>query len=955
MAETIQEFLQGAQVGYETATVVPLTATDRLASFTLSIHEDYTVTLPLDLGFGENAFMEVWLPEQQQMQVAVEVGWDYTTSFEVTDTQFSWTLQSGDRPLTIQVDATLSDYVGYGRAGVLWARLCQACDPAGGDGTPATFQINRTYAVSLLDSKQISITTTGSTDPLQLDIQASFLPTDLIPGVSDGLHPDALDVLRTKINCGVEAHAAISYGLVDPLSEDPRSAISVLFSDVQLDLLTVYSEFLRPLVAPMAEAIKPFAGFVDSLLAPLPVVSQVAGKDISLLDLPSWLNSLTFVGSEILGDNAGEIVSAFSSAKSTALWVQQVIGIWNSLASMEVPVLPSWSVDDFSVRFSAGKWTPNLSGQQGEDSFGDFVQQFTSDVAAVLNSLRGRTQSGSQASVTMQLPFISKTGSGILALLTGDSQTQLFSVNGIIDTGPISLGAATFPILPPWLEVALRPTINLGLELGAGYDAQGVAEVTSLVERDVAASGVSSWAEFTEWIGDEYDGTERVLRYVSPLLEGFYLDDHVQRHGTGSQLPYESSSDAPEGWLNFDLNVEAFAGLDLKVVKAGVTLSVTPGADFEVDLNDLPNKVNGVWPADVPSSMWTYDGRIRPSELSQIWYVDPLALVNGSVAFTVGLSVGIQLEVFGFTILDKSIKIAEETLWKKTLGADDAEIMRNVPRNLPVFAHQEGSALVLHMKPDHPDERRENTNAMRDGPDNIVNERFEVKSLGWIDQRDHSKGERVAVFFSENTADGDPPYVHQAVFPALDVENPVGIRDIFATGDDANPDDGDDMIVIDSSVHAGASLSGGAGNDTLIYSSRNVYDENWVLLDPAGAARFAEAPVMTRSKAATAMMSWGAAPAAIDYTVVAAPTNSSAGRAMARPAWRIAAKTCSTGAPAMMCSKAVRAMMSISGARVTISSSRTMRSRILMVAKTGFSWRAGGNKLRTVTSWPKMT
>ena len=59
----------------------------------------------------------------------------------------------------------------------------------------------------------------------------------------------------------------------------------VEFRDVGLDLGSFISDFLSPVVSEVQKFTEPFQPVIDVVTAPIPVVSDLAGRDITLVDL----------------------------------------------------------------------------------------------------------------------------------------------------------------------------------------------------------------------------------------------------------------------------------------------------------------------------------------------------------------------------------------------------------------------------------------------------------------------------------------------------------------------------------------------------------------------------------------------------------------------------------------------------------------------------------------------
>ena len=340
--------------------------------------------------------------------------------------------------------------------------------------------------------------------------------------------------------------------------------------------------------------------------------------------------------------------------------------------------------------------------------------------------------------------------------------------------------------------------------------------LTTAIERRIDDGSITTVSGLVQ----ELSQSERKDAYQRLVNDGFYLNDH----STGSamedssegldDLTYDGPGDTPELTLHLALKGDAYAGGDIWIAKAKAGVTAGLEAQIGFDLNDLPNPSGDSGdPLDptYPDSEqgYQYDGRVHRSELRTIWDADAQAVFNtlGDLSFV--LKAYVLLEVLSVNIIDESVTIVDEPIFQFTIPGKltDAQILAGESRHEPYFAAQEGDTLYLVMN----NELRRYTNADRTGSDTITDERFDVGSLGWMDESEHAQGERIEVYFSENLGAGnESPYRHRCEFE--------GVRRIVAFGHVGQVDDhGDEMIVINSSVHADADLWLGAGNDTLIY------------------------------------------------------------------------------------------------------------------------------------------
>jgi Ca2+-binding RTX toxin-like protein len=205
---------------------------------------------------------------------SVDVGWDATLKLGVNDSAgfFLDTTPATGTEFTVSVSANELNLVDKDATiGLLRSTVS--------DDTDAPSSFTGTYAVRLSEADDrltfpefagidLTSTLTGVAD-INLKAQAEFDP-------SSPINPR----LRADINIDW------SFAGSDPESTDPYGDVpSVVFNNVQFDLGAFMGGFAAPIVTRIQAVTKPMQPLLDVLLAPIPVVSDLAGTPITFASM----------------------------------------------------------------------------------------------------------------------------------------------------------------------------------------------------------------------------------------------------------------------------------------------------------------------------------------------------------------------------------------------------------------------------------------------------------------------------------------------------------------------------------------------------------------------------------------------------------------------------------------------------------------------------------------------
>lgn len=788
---------------------------DETILFQLSLgHADsYAGALALDLAMGPQPTMEALLGIDSAVDVAVN--WRLELTFGVDEQGFFVATSAADE-LQVDVAASLSpDFAGKGRVGVFVADMTAQANHLS--------SFNGTYAVDIQDgdgdnrlgpTEYAGVRTIGiltGQGQADLVIAASFFP-----------YFEDMSPLGSLFNLAVTAEASARYSLASAITDvfnaegdqvlpfgDP---VRVDFQNIKLDLGTFFSEFVDPAISKVQEVLAPIKPVVDFLTDPVPVISDLAGEDLSMFDLAARAVALT--GSATGMENARTVLKLIDGLLDLGPIAESLEGK-TSLGSFSAEYEFDLSKDPEPEAYSK----PKMTFEQKEELILDEIKR------SYLPAKRFFTDFGG----AIQFPFLQDPGV-VYRMLLGDTSAELLTFG--ID---FSLGfrfGYTFPIFPGLLNVELGLEFSAALDLDAGYDCFGLA----MMNRQL---------DFT----DEESLRLSVTNNLARLGDGFYFDDHVPT-ADGVSLVQDGdcaignpNKDQPELSVTAKLYAGASAGLDLYVLQAKAGVNAFLAADILFDLNDLPlpqtpeqadyvrEALDGV-ALSVPQAPYQYDGRVRINELELITYADVAGIFNYSGDLRAGLEafvkVKIDLFLFSITLLDLRYEIFSGVLYDFNIyQLDDAQVLAGVRLWAPVLGAADSSGnLVLHMGEAGATSEnglagtgllRQHTSEDRKTRDNETDEAYHIRSRGLTDPLDPEGGETLEVTFLvkewSTGPDGQPTFR----WVARGKETFEKVRHVSAFGGG-----GSDQIIVASNVAADVSFEGGEGNDELIYAGTGI-------------------------------------------------------------------------------------------------------------------------------------
>jgi intracellular sulfur oxidation DsrE/DsrF family protein len=254
-------------------------------------------------------------------------------------------------------------------------------------------------------------------------------------------------------------------------------APEVGFNNVRLDLGAFISDFLGPIVTSIDNAIKPFDPILNALTARLPVISDLLGRNYSILDLAAAF---------------GKVDRRFIDA---VLQIRALIGdIAAAAASGENIVIDMGSIANLGSTLSQKGGAANLNPNS-------LITGADADLSGSSQSESAIRKSQSVTGGGFQFPILKP--SNVFKLLLGQEVT-LFTY----DVPRLEVGASIdlrFSIFGP-LVARFGGSISAFVDLAFGFDTKGL--------NDFRQSG-----------------------NVIDILDGFYISDRQNADGTGPDVP----------------------------------------------------------------------------------------------------------------------------------------------------------------------------------------------------------------------------------------------------------------------------------------------------------------------------------------------------------------------------------------------------------------------------------
>ncbi|MEB3339666.1 hypothetical protein [Okeania sp.] len=332
------------------------------------------------------------------------------------------------------------------------------------------------------------------------------------------------------------------------LSEDNKDFATletVAFNNVNLDLGSFISDFLGPVAEEVKKVTKPIEPVIDAITDPIPVISDLAGKDISLLDLAE---AFGYAEVGMIRDIAAivELINAIPENTENLLIPLGDLELVGQSEGAGGTVRRSSSNSGFNYLDQIGniedvKDFPGVDLQQ-TDGIDGFIDETSGGTKSLLEGLKNNKYGA------FDFPILNDP-SQVFGLLLGQPAVLV-----TYDMEPLDFQfeyVQDFPIFGP-LWGRIGGGIGASIDLAFGFDTYGIQKFA-----------------------------ETDYEYPLDILRGFYVSDGANPDGSGA--------DVPELVLSGGLYAGAL--INLAVAKFGVTGGVYANIDFNLNDPDADGRV----------------------------------------------------------------------------------------------------------------------------------------------------------------------------------------------------------------------------------------------------------------------------------------------------------------------------------------------------------------------------
>lgn len=528
-------------------------------SFTPSVDVDFDLGIPalaLDMDVGLDIIID-W-----DLALGLGIGPTDGAYIFIGDHRGDDSLGDNELEITLSVDLDQTSSI-TGNLGFLQLEIAESntVDPKleySGPGTPPrnTF-IAAQFGVNLINGsdptdERLSFSELGNIGAeivldaeaeVNLDLVARFNP-DIIPDTVQALLPE----VSTRFVLDWEA-----FNITSDAFDFADSLTLLGFRDVEIDMGSFINDFLKPFVDKIAEITEPLQPIIDVITAPIPVISDLAGQPISLVDIagmtgyvePAMIYAIADIISLVNKIGGGDY-GTFTVPLGDFILLDTSVG--SSLLTGSQLLTPGYSVAGDSQFDKDNLATAVATAQGGAiDSFSSLLNggEGDGDSKDLVSGLTSGTEAGSSG---FAFPLFDDP-SLIFGLLLGKDIPII-----TYDLAPFGMDFSYTQKFPVWdaLFVRIGGSVGLTIDLAFGYDTKGI--------REFADGGFSNPLD---------------------LLGGFYVSDTDQATGEGTDVP------------ELVLKGELFAGaeLNLGIASAGAEGVIGLVVDFDLYDPDSDGKV----------------------------------------------------------------------------------------------------------------------------------------------------------------------------------------------------------------------------------------------------------------------------------------------------------------------------------------------------------------------------
>ncbi len=382
--------------------------------------------------------------------------------------------------------------------------------------------------------------------------------------------------------------------------QDPLDQIPVIeFNDITLALGEFITQFAGPILSVVQDIMSPIDPLLDIITDPIPVISDLAGQDLSIADIAEGIGSLLPSPYSKIVDLIVQVVRIADMVEDTPTDVANLSFNFGSVRAFDdFRKMNEWKSIGLNIVDNLTDFLPDQIGDQVDASIADSINNWIEDL--------------NKPSTGVAFPILTDMNQIVTWLMGGDATLVTFNLAMDFQFGL----DFDVPIFPPFLSAGLEGDLELMGQLGIGFDTYGF--------RLYKENGYTNAAD---------------------ILQGFFVDDHV----VGGVDQHEFSLEA-------SLVGKGFAGIG-GLIEAGVRGGVQ--GDIWIDLHDVdPDGPSGPRVADGKIRTTEFSNRLNAYGLKGLFDAGG----SFRAFFEAYVWVGLDLGLFEITIFEESWTIADTTI-----------------------------------------------------------------------------------------------------------------------------------------------------------------------------------------------------------------------------------------------------------------------------------------------------
>ena len=400
---------------------------------------------------------------------------------------------------------------------------------------------------------------------------------------------------------------------------------NIRFENIQLDIGSFLSDFLGPILAKITDVTKPLQPILDLVQARIPVLSDLAGEDITLLILAERFGLLEPSTVQFIRDvlKVVELLNSLGGLGTGTILIP--------MGSFSLTPDPNGGTATISSITSVGSMSFESLASAVENSRGPGRGARGASLEDIARAIENSTGPGSTSTNrSLTAGFARSVGSlSNFKIPIFDNPSEIFNLFTGGSVRLVEWRMPTFnfnftytqkiPIYPP-LYAQFGGEIGAKIDIGFGYDTYGIQKFI--------ASEDKNWVD---------------------ILDGFYVIDFD-----------ESGHERPE--LTLSGKIFAGASINLLIAEAGVNGGIE--AIFTFDLNDVND-----------------DGKVRVSEIIANAQIDPRCIFDIHGKITLFLEAFLSVDLFFFSI-DKTWRLADLTLLEFDISCPEPVLAEKIGTDL---------------------------------------------------------------------------------------------------------------------------------------------------------------------------------------------------------------------------------------------------------------------------------